>query len=857
MENTSLKIALAALMHDIGKFAQGGMSLPVQYRESNQAIYQPVYRGQYSHQHALYTAAFIEQYRNMLPAVFNKPDWGHGDSFINLAACHHKPETPMQQCITRADRLSSGLDRDTFDDDTYIPFTEYRSTRMVSVLEGLTSDEKEQKKFTGSFSYKTSYELEPLSAFSAFPAARRQISKKEASGEYNRLFGQFLKDVEKLPHRAHPALWGQHFDSLLEIYCSQIPAARVGKVVPDVSLYDHCRTTAAIAVPIYIYHRDNGSLENRSISDDSLEKLLLISGDFYGIQDFIFATAGENQRLRAKLLRGRSFAVSLFSELAAHSICRALGLPFTAVFLNAAGKFHILAANSGDARMKVEQTEAELNRWLFDISCGQASLGVTVTSARPKDFTKNAFAGLWDVHLQNMDRKKYNRIGIPQYGVISNFLNRFDNDLEKGLCPFCGKRPSSREAEKDSYLDNTGSACAICRDHIMLGTNLVKGRNISIFDGDINAGKREKLLSPFYGEYQVRFHDTVPAEHESPDKMCRYWLMNVGEDGSLPVGGTLRLLNGYVPVYEESDRASERICQIVEESEDMELDELIRSRIPKTFNVLAGIAGTDGHGTEALGVLKADVDNLGLMISCGLPEKRFTISRMATLSRRLDQFFSLYLPYLLKSRPEFRNIYTVFAGGDDLFLIGPWNRMAELAKRLRGEWSRYVSGNDGDGGLTFSAGISLHKVHSPVDRMAESAEKALELAKDHGRNRITMFNECVTWKEFDELMQKSGEMSRWVNDDYISNVMLYRFNYFIEQAGKAKQIINSGLPVHLVDMECLKWPALFRYSLERNIRKKGDSRKTAIAEVSQLKNWLEDYGSALKIALWSLLYNQR
>ncbi len=87
--------------------------------------------------------------------------------------------------------------------------------------------------------------------------------------------------------------------------------------------------------------------------------------------------------------------------------------------------------------------------------------------------------------------------------------------------------------------------------------------------------------------------------------------------------------------------------------------------------------------------------------------------------------------------------------------------------------------------------------------------------------------------------------------------MLYRFNYFIEMAGKARQITESGMPVYMDDMECLKWPAMFRYSLERNIKLKGSDREHAIAEVALMKNWMEDYGSAMKIALWSLLYNQR
>lgn len=861
METTNLKLALAALSHDLGKFTEGGMSLSPSYKANNEQIYQPLWDGRYSHRHALYTAAFIEEYADKIPQVCNGFSWGEGDSFINLAACHHKPESPMQLCVTMADRLSSGMDRATFRDNTNIPFTEYRSTRLVSVLEALSPNIKQQEKFEQSSNYTTHYRLAPLSADSCFPIVQKKISKNAAKAEYQQLFDDFLLDIDTLPHRDNPSLWAQHFDSLLATYCSQIPAARVGGVVPDVSLYDHLRTTASLAVPLYIYHQQTDTFTEKAIKDETTEKYLLVSGDFYGIQDFIFAAGGEQQRLRAKLLRGRSFAVSLFSELAADALCRALDLPFTAVFLNAAGKFHLLAANTAETRKIIANEAEKLQQWLMDISYGQASIGVTLTAAGPQQFIseQGEFARLWDKHLANMDRCKYQRVNLDQYGVVADFLNSFDNSLDKPLCPFCGKRPSDSRAERDPHLKGKGSACAACRDHIMLGSNLVKGDLLAVFNGKTNSTNQQKqLLMPFFNQYQLQFYPTTPAIDDGPLIKC--WQLGVAEDGSLPAGGTLRLLNGYTPIYRQSDLENRNLHDVVlQDDESVDLAELVKNKGPKTFNVLAAMAKGSGYGTSALGVLKADVDNLGLLMSCGMAEDRFTISRMATLSRRLDQFFSLYLPHLLASRPEFQDVYTVFAGGDDLFLIGPWNCMANLASFLREEWGRYVSGNDGDGHLTFSAGITMHKNQVPVDKLATTAEEALEQAKDkdEGKNSITMFSETVKWQDFTLLRRKQQTMEEWLTKEYISNVMLYRFNAFIDMAGKAKIITEGGRSVQLQDMDCLKWRALLRYSLERNIKKKGRERDTAMREVSMLVDWLGEHGSALKIALWSQLYEKR
>ena len=45
MNDTVLKIALAGLLHDIGKFAQGCMDVPQQYKDNNEDIYQPKWDG--------------------------------------------------------------------------------------------------------------------------------------------------------------------------------------------------------------------------------------------------------------------------------------------------------------------------------------------------------------------------------------------------------------------------------------------------------------------------------------------------------------------------------------------------------------------------------------------------------------------------------------------------------------------------------------------------------------------------------------------------------------------------------------------------------------------------------------------
>jgi len=222
----------------------------------------------------------------------------------------------------------------------------------------------------------------------------------------------------------------------------------------------------------------------------------------------------------------------------------------------------------------------------------------------------------------------------------------------------------------------------------------------------------------------------------------------------------------------------------------------------------------------------------------------------------MDAFFSIFLTNLLAGSDEFKDVYTVFAGGDDLFLIGPWNKMAYLATYLRERFAEYVCENTA---ITFSAGITVHKVHVPVDKLAHAAEAALEQSKDaDGKNSVTMFGQTVTWKVFKALLENRDAMQNWLDKKHISSAMMYRFNHLITLAGREKVALDGGT-VHLDDLDAMKWRAMFGYSIERNINSslKGDERRQAVHEVTLMADWMKKYGAAVRIPLWHLLYDKR
>ena len=82
MDSTVLKICAAGLMHDLGKAGtRTTFGIDQEYVERHENVFLPVYRGRYSHHHALYGAAFVEKNPSLFPREFTSGDWGEGDTF--------------------------------------------------------------------------------------------------------------------------------------------------------------------------------------------------------------------------------------------------------------------------------------------------------------------------------------------------------------------------------------------------------------------------------------------------------------------------------------------------------------------------------------------------------------------------------------------------------------------------------------------------------------------------------------------------------------------------------------------------------------------------------------------------------
>lgn len=862
IDSTLLKISLAGLMHDIGKFAAAGnMQLPAGYQSNNAALFQRTNKDhKYTHIHALYTAAFIEhpEIKPYLPAELNDPKWGIGDCFINCAAMHHKPESALQEIITVADCLSSGIDRQDYSEGQgSLDYRDYQRVRLVPILEKLSTDGQAHAQYKDSFSYY--YSLERLSADSIFPKASKTLPpRKDAKHEYADLFNNFLGILKSGTFLEYPIeLWIECFDSLLMLFMSAIPADRGGSKIPDISLYEHSRGTAALAAALFQYHQGNNSLQSKSIREGKEKKFLMISGDFYGIQSFIFGGYGDTHKYRSKMLRGRSFAVSLYSELAADLICRRLGLTFLSLVFNAAGKFTIIAPNTRHVKDALDSVEDEINEWMVrEASYGETTIGISSLAVRADDFSGGRYQFLQEELGNRIEEKKHRRFSLNKFGgKIDGYLERIS---EHGLCSLCGRKPADIDAEEDSYLfgGQSISVCSLCRDQIFLGTNCVKaGRILQIIAADDKYNKKGNGLKlPAFGVYQVAFNAARGSEQGLiVPGVLRCWQFIDPETEEINYQkGAFKYSAGYVPLYQEDDKYDDRLSN---------RDEMAVGN-PITFTHLSQKAkrnsGEELVGIEALGVLKADIDNLGSLFSDGLPHDSYTFSRISTLSRQINSFFCVYLPHLLAKEPQFRYSYTVFAGGDDLFLIGPWPVMSDLARFISKRFSEYVCLNPG---VHLSASVSVHKDKTPLDRFAMLAEEALEHAKEGDKNAINIFSKTVSFSQLPAIDGARQHLEDWLRKGWLSRGQLYRLNEFIVMAEKEGRILSNeceAVPMRL--LRSLRWRGLLLYVLERNVglSLNEKDRQVVLREVStKLVSWLEDFRGNFKIALWELLYRER
>ncbi len=549
------------------------------------------------------------------------------------------------------------------------------------------------------------------------------------------VFPGFEKDrtEDKIQHKSYeeiyddfkhkfPFLYPDLILAFLERETTFIPA-RTGED-EDISLFDHLKTTSAIASCMYLYHRNELDRDIKDkILDRTEDKYLLISGDISGIQKFIYNITSKGA---LKLLRARSFYLEMISEDFVQELLDELNLSRANLLYCAGGHFYILAPDTEECKSKVNNLKRKLNEWL--LKKYEGSLYYAVDYAHFEGVKFKDFSKIWADIGKRVSEEKSKKFREFLVEAPDRFLRedvRDEDYLKKKECKACKRFVSEDKIKID--IEKEVEYCDVC-DNLKnkVGTKLVKNN-----------------------KYIFRFKETDACDLELP-----FSKIKITDKMEKNHFNTFFQINSFdIPV------------EVLE----------LRRKIDFTFVPLAlgtyscekdlDTLAKDSKGIKKIGILRMDVDNLGRIFREGLPKELRTISRVTNLSRFLNYFFKGYINLLgefeeknvrgicnsvwdggrLKARKN-RDFSIVYAGGDDLLIAGAWDDVFELAFDIHALFRRYVGENDN---ITISASFCLFDPKFPFYKMAEISGIKEEKAKDEGKNRIWMFDRGIK-KEFEE-----------------------------------------------------------------------------------------------------------
>jgi len=724
MDDTVYIIALGGLVHDIGKFMQRA-----ELENDFAAIRE--YYGEFcplsptktfTHLHAAYSAFFIE---NFIPnGLFDKTE-------LYNAARHHK--NPVDDIYKVADIISAGMDRY----DNEIENESYKKVRLCSIFDFIELQYSILDK-AKNINPRWFYSLQPLQQkdiSSVYPFFREKkeyeiSNSNEYENQYRYLWTEFKRELDSIKHNNNPRLYFNELYGLLEKYTWCIPSAT--NAFPDISLFDHMKTTAAIATALYHY--------NQAQKTDEKE-FIIYAGDISGIQDYIFRIShAQGIGGVAKRLRGRSFFINMLSEVLTRYILEDLGYTHANINFCGGGNFELLLANTPASEKFLTDFEKKLNTWLLNNFQGELGFISVAHKFSSKELERyyTKCKSIIDENINSAKLKKFeNIIENPHFWVDSSEKNGHIR-----ICPSCGIK----------VVKHRDEICESCKLDKKIGSALPTSSYISFRIGNIEAPEYA-LVSLDFGTFGAV--DLIGNVNNDTT------LWNIAKNSTNLYG--LSPMASHVkaryPIATTLPYAIEAIEDLPSEK-DEEGDTTVYPNQTLSFTTLAAIS----QGDKRIGILKMDVDNLGLIFAQGFPstlsKALISISRIATLSRSLSIFFTNIIDYICdkifkewKEKTEWAHkekisniFYLTFSGGDDLLIVGPWDQIIELARRIRREFKRFTCENPN---LSISAGIYICKPKYPVYMAVKKADEALHQSKAKGKNRITVMGETLVWDEED------------------------------------------------------------------------------------------------------------
>lgn len=695
MEEDKLALTFGSLLHDIGKVVYRGISV----------------RGT----HSKLGAKFIEEL-----AAQNSDFGGEcGRKIVEQIRYHHAEEIRSASCLDDsslafityfADNISAGMDRKSEGDEQAAYFDRNAKLRKIfNIINGRHGD--------------ATIEHEDYNTI------RERIHKGLIE------MGLRQSDLNSLLN-------------LLEATTDKIPSSTNRSELIDVSLFDHAKTTAAIAACIYEYLSDHGisnyreALFDRQKSSRFYEKpmFLLCSWDMSGIQSFIYNISGSGA---LKQLRARSLYLELMLEHVSDELLERLELSRANLLYTGGGHAYLLLPNTRQTKAIFEDFCDELQKWFIKHYGIDLYLATSLVECSANDLAN-----------KGEDKQRYSKLYQElSEGLSAAKASRYDAHTIKELnFGGVGEYDHSRECEECHRSDadiNENNLCPLCVSLGKISASLIHKDVFVVVetpkDEDAASFGRIGLTLPFDKQLVMYSRDEYLATRPA---FVRIYTKNSWDMG---VKLSTHLWMGDYTV----DTGEAGISAYASQGSTLEED----------------------HGIKRLGVLRADVDNLGTVFASGVPVEKASISRTSTLSRALSYFFKYRINGILEDGHYQAQI--IYSGGDDLFLIGNWNDIIHAARDIRREFLAFTE-NDS---ITISAGTGMFGEKYPIASMAAKTGELEDAAKgyttDDGKtkNAIALWSDrtVFNWNDFENLViPKFEEICKIFDKNERGTAFIYR-----------------------------------------------------------------------------------
>ena len=794
-----------ALLHDIGK---------VCYRTGKRI------------NHSKLGGDFLEQYL--------KPN-EEAERLLNCVRYHHKDylqkakldKNDLAYIVYEADNIASGMDR--------------------------RENEGEEKGFDP--------KLNLDSIFSVFYSDKEiQVANKYPLiyKDINKVFNYPRKDISLATNSNYEALLNKiksHFitkdisqisiNQLLQILeegFSYVPSSTNRAEVCDISLYVHSKITSAVASCMKLYFDEQQIQDYKKYCFNSGSKIfrnekiyLLISGDISDIKDFIYTIPSKGA---LKTLRGRSLYIDLLLEEFIDEYLEQIGLSRANVLYSGGGHFYILAPNIEDTKKAIDKLQAKMNRWLMENIGINLYLAIGTAECSANNLMKSEAQG----NLFAIVNKKLKDDKTIRYSKDEDFLEHIFNvekekDTAKKECNICHNLVDKLW----KYNSDEEIACEFCLNLYKLGQDILTQDLVFVIS--------EKKI-----------------------------------DGGIKIFGKDKDLYMYAVNIEDIDMFKGKILRIYSKNNLLENDLAIRLYLADysaknendevmTFDDLAKSSCKIDKGIKRLGVLRLDVDDLGIAFSSGFVSDKdkiednlryATLSRYADLSKDISMFFKVAINKICAgdltgcidfeekafnifgiAKAQKRKVNIIYAGGDDLFLVGAWDEVLEVAIDINRAFKQFTNGR-----LTLSAGMAMFSPTYPISKMAEIAGLLVQMSKNRkDKNSIALFGMETNLKANGQLGCK--HIYTWA--DFEMKVCKEKMNYLLARLSFDgdkfnKLSVGKSLIYRLMDLIQLADEdklniARFAYVLARMQPKQDkDEQKRKVYEdfVSKMYQWINN-----------------